>query len=184
MADGAQVASPRLSGLIPRAARRCRIRPPNRRRLPPNAPLKPKRSTAKPGWIVRDGNGRILRSFVDTNGDNVVDLWCYYQGGIEVYRDIDRNFNGKPDQYRWLNTAGTRWGSRPRRRRQNRRLEGDFRAGSHRRMRRRVGQSETNSDSASSFLRRTNFATWASAEAMAKTLAAKLRPHRQVSPGY
>lgn len=62
------------------------------------------------GWIVRNANGQILRKFVDTNGDNVVDLWCYYRDGIEVYRDIDANYNGKADQYRWLNTAGSRWG--------------------------------------------------------------------------
>ncbi|MCE9543911.1 MAG: redoxin family protein [Planctomycetia bacterium] len=64
----------------------------------------------KTGWVVRDAQSRILRRFVDTNGDNVVDQWCYYRGGIEVYRDIDSNFNGKADQYRWLNTAGRRWG--------------------------------------------------------------------------
>ncbi len=62
------------------------------------------------GWTVRDGIGQLLRRFVDTNGDNVVDQWCYYRQGIEVYRDIDTNFNGKADSYRWLNTAGTRWG--------------------------------------------------------------------------
>src|SRR5438477_4365806 len=62
------------------------------------------------GWLVRDASGHLLRTFVDTNGDNVVDLWCYYHNGIEVYRDIDCNFNGKADQYRWLNTAGLRWG--------------------------------------------------------------------------
>jgi thiol-disulfide isomerase/thioredoxin len=62
------------------------------------------------GWVVRDTAGQTLRQFVDTNADNVVDLWCYYQDGIEVYRDIDADFNGKADQYRWLNTAGIRWG--------------------------------------------------------------------------
>ncbi len=62
------------------------------------------------GWIVRDGAGQLLRTFVDSNGDNVVDLWCYYRNGVEVYRDIDSNFNGKADQYRWLHTAGIRWG--------------------------------------------------------------------------
>jgi len=62
------------------------------------------------GWTIRDPGGRVLRRFVDTNGDNVVDLWCYYRGGMEVYRDIDTNFNNKPDQCRWLNTAGSRWG--------------------------------------------------------------------------
>jgi thiol-disulfide isomerase/thioredoxin len=62
------------------------------------------------GWIVRDANGQILRRFVDTNKDTKLDLWCYYRDGIEVYRDIDSNFNGKADQYRWLGTAGSRWG--------------------------------------------------------------------------
>jgi tetratricopeptide (TPR) repeat protein len=61
-------------------------------------------------WIVRDKQGQILRRFADANGDNFVDLWCYYQDGLEVYRDIDSNFNKKADQYRWFNTAGTRWG--------------------------------------------------------------------------
>ena len=40
----------------------------------------------------------------------VVDQWCYYNDGVEVYRDIDTNFNKKADQFRWLNTAGSRWG--------------------------------------------------------------------------
>src|SRR5277367_2085393 len=55
------------------------------------------------GWVVRSPNGQILRRFVDTNADNVVDQWCYFMGGLEVYRDVDRNFNGKADEYRWLN---------------------------------------------------------------------------------
>jgi TolA-binding protein/peroxiredoxin len=66
--------------------------------------------TGASGWIVRDAAGHLLRTFVDSNGDNVVDLWCYFRNGIEVYRDIDANFNGKADQYRWLHTAGMRWG--------------------------------------------------------------------------
>jgi thiol-disulfide isomerase/thioredoxin len=62
------------------------------------------------GWVVRTDSGQVLRRFLDTNGDNKVDQWCYYKDGIEVYRDIDGNFNNKADQYRWLGTAGTRWG--------------------------------------------------------------------------
>lgn len=62
------------------------------------------------GWLVLDQGGQLLRRFLDTNGDNKVDLWCYYRGGIEVYRDMDADFNGKADQYRWLGTAGIRWG--------------------------------------------------------------------------
>ena len=62
------------------------------------------------GWVVTGPNGQIVRRFVDTNGDNVVDQWRYYRHGLEVYRDIDTDFNNKVDQSRWLNTAGTRWG--------------------------------------------------------------------------
>lgn len=62
------------------------------------------------GWVVRTGDGKLLRRFIDTNGDNKVDRWCYYKDGFEIYRDIDEDFNGKVDQYRWLGTAGIRWG--------------------------------------------------------------------------
>lgn len=62
------------------------------------------------GWQVFDGEGRFLRRFLDTNGDNRLDRWCYYHEGVEVYRDIDTDFNGKADQYRWLGTAGLRSG--------------------------------------------------------------------------
>ncbi len=62
------------------------------------------------GWLVEDPAGLTLRRFLDTNGDNVVDLWAYYKDGLEVYRDIDSDFNGKADQYRWYNTGGSRWG--------------------------------------------------------------------------
>jgi TolA-binding protein/peroxiredoxin len=68
------------------------------------------RSGKQSGWIVRGPDGSILRKFVDTNGDNLVDQWCYYKDGLEVYRDIDTNFNGKVDQYRWFHTGGLRWG--------------------------------------------------------------------------
>lgn len=62
------------------------------------------------GWIVLGPSGERLRVFLDTNDDKKVDLWSYYKDGVEVYRDIDSDFNGKADQYRWLGMAGTRWG--------------------------------------------------------------------------
>lgn len=62
------------------------------------------------GWAVFGPAGEPLRRFLDTNGDGQIDLWCYYNDGLEVYRDIDSNYNLKADQYRWFNTAGTRWG--------------------------------------------------------------------------
>jgi hypothetical protein len=62
------------------------------------------------GWVVRGVDGTVLRQFVDSNSDNTVDTWSYYRGGLEVYRDIDANFNRKADQYRWFHTGGSRWG--------------------------------------------------------------------------
>lgn len=62
------------------------------------------------GWVVSGPAGQRLRVFLDTNNDKKVDLWAYYKDGVEVYRDIDSDFNGKADQYRWLGTGGTRWG--------------------------------------------------------------------------
>ena len=68
------------------------------------------KAEGKRGWVVRGPAGQILRTFSDTNSDNVVDQWSYYKDGVEVYRDIDANFNRKADQCRWLNTGGSRWG--------------------------------------------------------------------------
>ena len=79
----------------------------------PKCKITAKKINGQVGWIVEGPDGAILRKFVDTNGDNVVDQWSYYKDGVEVYRDIDSNFNGKADQHRWFNTAGTRWGLDP-----------------------------------------------------------------------
>jgi thiol-disulfide isomerase/thioredoxin len=62
------------------------------------------------GWIVEGPDGTVLRKFVDTNGDNKVDQWGFYQDGVEIYRDIDSKYSGKADQFRWFNTNGSRWG--------------------------------------------------------------------------
>ena len=66
-------------------------------------------SEKEKGWAVVDAAGRRLRCFIDSNSDKAVDRWSYYLGGVEVYRDIDTNFNRKVDAYRWLGTAGSRW---------------------------------------------------------------------------
>ena len=62
------------------------------------------------GLVIYSPDGQPLRRFADRNSDKQVDQWCYYKDGIEVYRDIDSDFNGASDQYRWLGTSGTRWG--------------------------------------------------------------------------
>jgi hypothetical protein len=61
-------------------------------------------------WLLLDPQGRPLRKLLDTNGDNRPDTWCYYLDGVEVYREIDTDFDGEPDQYRWLNSTGMKWG--------------------------------------------------------------------------
>jgi tetratricopeptide (TPR) repeat protein len=61
------------------------------------------------GWALLDANGRLVRRYLDTNGDKHVDVWSYYQDGVEVYREIDSTYKGKTDQYRWLNAGGSRW---------------------------------------------------------------------------
>jgi Thioredoxin-like len=62
------------------------------------------------GWLLRDGNGQPVRWFFDTNDDNKIDVWAYFKDGVEVYREIDSTYTGKPDQYRWLNSGGMKWG--------------------------------------------------------------------------
>lgn len=62
------------------------------------------------GWMLADAGGTPVRRFYDSNDDNKIDTWSYYKDGAEVYREIDTDFNAKPDQYRWFNTAGSRWG--------------------------------------------------------------------------
>jgi thiol-disulfide isomerase/thioredoxin len=62
------------------------------------------------GWLLRDGTGRPLRRYFDSNGDKKVDTWSYYLDGVEVYREVDSNYNEKVDQYRWMNAGGMKWG--------------------------------------------------------------------------
>ncbi|APZ93473.1 TlpA disulfide reductase family protein [Fuerstiella marisgermanici] len=62
------------------------------------------------GFVVYGPAGEVLRRFTDTNKDTQADLYRYYRMGLEVYRDIDTDFNQKPDQHRWMNWGGMRWG--------------------------------------------------------------------------
>jgi len=70
------------------------------------------------GWILLDAKKQPLRRFYNTHGDKKgVDVYSYYKDGVEVYREIDSKYTtrqaqdkGKPDQYRWLNGGGTKWG--------------------------------------------------------------------------
>ena len=60
------------------------------------------------GYALRDGQGKLLRRFVDNDGDNRLDQWSYYQDGFEVYREDDLDGDMRLDECRWLNAGGTR----------------------------------------------------------------------------
>ena len=62
------------------------------------------------GFLVSGPGAVPLRWFADTNADNRLDRWCYYNAGVEVYRESDSDFNEVADEYRWLSTEGLRWG--------------------------------------------------------------------------
>lgn len=61
------------------------------------------------GWVLKDGTGRLLRKFYSSNGKNV-DAYSYYKDGAEVYRELVSPGSTVPDQFRWLNAGGSRWG--------------------------------------------------------------------------
>ena len=72
--------------------------------------IKAEKINGATAWVIRKPNGDVLRQFSDSDNDNVVDTWSYYREGLEIYRDVDADFNGKADQYRWFHGAGMRWG--------------------------------------------------------------------------
>jgi tetratricopeptide (TPR) repeat protein len=59
--------------------------------------------------VLFDASGKIVCKFSGLN-KKPIDTWSYYKDGTEVYRQIDTNNNGKPDQYRWFNSGGMKWG--------------------------------------------------------------------------
>jgi hypothetical protein len=67
------------------------------------------------GWVLRDPQGKILRRFFnsrftsDKDGTRM-DLWSYYKDGVEVYREWSTKNGERPDQYRWFNAGGMKWG--------------------------------------------------------------------------
>lgn len=67
-------------------------------------------------YVITGPANEVLRRFTDSNGDRAPDQFRYYRLGLEVYRDIDTNGdpvakkNMRPDQFRWMNWGGTRWG--------------------------------------------------------------------------
>lgn len=62
------------------------------------------------GWVLFDSKKQPVRRFYDSNGDDKVDVWSYYKDGVEVYREFDTTFKGAPNNFRWLNGGGMKWG--------------------------------------------------------------------------
>ena len=62
------------------------------------------------GWAVIDATDRILRLYLDNNGDGRLDQWSFFKDGIEVYREVDTDDDKKRNEYRWMGSQGTRWG--------------------------------------------------------------------------
>ena len=75
-----------------------------------NCKVEIERGEGQAGFVVYGPAGQVLRRFTDTNSDSKADLFRFYRMGLEVYRDIDSDKNEKPDQHRWMNWGGMRWG--------------------------------------------------------------------------
>ena len=61
------------------------------------------------GWALKDAQGKLLRRYYSSDGRSV-DTYSYYRDGIEVYRDVVSPGARNPDQFRWLNAGGSKWG--------------------------------------------------------------------------
>lgn len=70
--------------------------------------VSPQNKEKKIGYALRDGQGQLLRRFIDSDGKPGLDQWSYYQNGFEVYRDSDLNADRSADECRWMNSGGTR----------------------------------------------------------------------------
>ena len=62
------------------------------------------------GVTIVDGNSRKLRQFIDTKGTGKFNILSYYTDGVESFREMDTDGNGKPDTFRWLGGNGSKVG--------------------------------------------------------------------------
>lgn len=63
----------------------------------------------QPGTLIlKDDTGKTLRVFMSRGGATVNHMG-YFRNGIEVYRQFNEK-GTRPNEFRWMNNAGTRWG--------------------------------------------------------------------------
>ena len=62
------------------------------------------------GFLLLDAKKQPLRRFFDSKGGGSIDVWSYYKDGVEVYREFDTAYKGTPNNFRWLNSGGMKWG--------------------------------------------------------------------------
>ena len=94
--------------------------------------IRPEKENNVTAWVVRNRQGEILRRFADTNGDNVVDQWCYY---LERPRGVSRHrceFQRQGRPVSLVPHGRHAVGRRQERRRPDRRLASDLGARSRR----------------------------------------------------
>ncbi|MFH5806025.1 thioredoxin-like domain-containing protein [Alienimonas sp. DA493] len=74
---------------------------------------------ADSGYVVVGPQGQILRRILDADADDTIELFIYYNQGMEVYREWDadgaqKNAKGEAvvssNNFRWVNFGGTKWG--------------------------------------------------------------------------
>lgn len=65
--------------------------------------------TGSVGYLLLDAKEQPVRRFMGA-AKKPIETYSYFKDGVEVYREIDGNGNGRVDQFRWLNGAGMKWG--------------------------------------------------------------------------
>ncbi|QDT15607.1 redoxin domain-containing protein [Alienimonas californiensis] len=81
--------------------------------------VEPLRNTNDSGYLVVGPQDQTLRRIVDADGDGTIELFIYYNQGMEVFREWDADGAQKNDKgeavvssnnFRWVNFGGTKWG--------------------------------------------------------------------------
>jgi Thioredoxin-like len=62
------------------------------------------------GVELIDGRKQVVRRYFASKDSAKMNVWSFYKDGVEVFRQIDSDLDGKVDQYRWLGSAGMKWG--------------------------------------------------------------------------